>query len=348
MVATVVSAITVAGANSWLGSVAEVTICVFAAMVVLRLELQRRGGAGAGTVGLSGGVAQCKQILQYCAPEVAGVVACLTLAALLRARGDTQEFDAAQAAAWEEIKSQWPLLLTADTLLSLQAMLRVVLLISAVLRAGTMPVPFGDEVAAFSFGAHFVRGLLAAKSASYMLDGPLGGKLPVACEVVAIPLLGALGAFGTLRRCPLGAAAVVAGVAWLASRHHLSLGEDRAADELFIAAHVFELLAALAYLVRSVLIGGNDAFEPSRSSAIGFTHLLMAAQQSLATYYFLRAFDAAPELVGAGLPFQVLHIGCALQLGVYLAAAAIFLAERFEAGSGAAVFAAPDRPAHPA
>jgi len=330
------AATTVVVENAWAGGAAEVTICVVSVLVVLRLEMQRRVGAGGGGAGL-GGIAQCKQILQHCAPELAGLVACLTLAALLRARGDANSgIDAAHLAAWEEIKAQWPILLTADTLLSLQAMLRIVVLFSAALRAGTEPVPLADEAAALSLGAQLVRGLLLANSTTYMLDGPLGGKLPATCEIVAIPLLAALGAFRTIRRCPLAAATVAGCVAWLASRHFLSLAGDALADQLFIAAHILDLLSALAYLARSLLIGGNDEYEPGRSIAIGFTHLLMAAQQSLATYYFLRAFDADPELVGAGLPFQVLHIGCAVQLGVYLAAAAIFVAERFERGAAAA------------
>mmetsp|Transcript_121372 Transcript_121372/g.343460 ORF Transcript_121372/g.343460 Transcript_121372/m.343460 type:complete len:353 (+) Transcript_121372:148-1206(+) len=340
MVASTAAAATIVVENAWVGSVAEVTTCVVSALVVLRLEMQRRVGVAGGNAGL-GGFSQCKQLLQHCAPELAGLVACLALAALLRARGDADAgISEAEIATWDEIKAQWPILLTADTLLSMQAMLRVVVFFSAVLRAGTGPVPLGDEAAAFSLGAQLMRGLLLARSTAYMLDGPVGGKLPATCEIVAIPLLAALGAFGTLRRNPLPATIAVGCVAWLATRHYLSLGGDALADQSFIAAHILDLVSALAYLARSLLIGGNDEHEPARSTAIGFTHVLMAAQQSLATYYFLRAFDAAPELVGAGLPFMVIHIGCAVQLGVYLAAAAVFVAEHFEKG-GTMVAVAP-------
>mmetsp|Transcript_121364 Transcript_121364/g.343428 ORF Transcript_121364/g.343428 Transcript_121364/m.343428 type:complete len:352 (-) Transcript_121364:68-1123(-) len=334
------AATTIVVENAWAGGVVEVTICVVSALVILRLELQRRAGASGGSADL-GGIAQCKQIIQHCAPELAGLVASLSLAALLRAHGDADSgIDAADFATWEKIKAQWPILVTADTLLSLQAMLRIVVLFSAALRAGTEPVPLADEAAALSLGAQLMRGLLVASNTSYMLYGPLGGKLPIACEIVAIPLLAALGAIGTIRRCPLAAATVAGCVAWLASRHFLSLARDGMADQLFIAAHIFDLLSALAYLARSLLIGGSNEHEPGRSVAIGFTHFLMAAQQSLATYYFLTAFDAAPELVGAGLPFLVLHVGCAVQLGVYLAAPAVFVAERFERGWGAVATAA--------
>merc|ERR1712194_759709 len=97
---------------------------------------------------------------------------------------------------------------------------------------------------------------------------------------------------------------------------------------LFVAAHIFDTLSSVTYLIRSVLISEND--RAVGCIKIGFTHILMAAQQSLSTYYFLRAFDADPALVGAGLPFQLLHIGNAVQLGTYCAAAVLFLAEHFD------------------
>jgi len=308
----------------------EVFICVVAAMVVLRLEMQRRAGdhyADAG--GLGGAIGGCKKILVHCAPEVAGVVACLTLAALLRARGDVNGVDAANEEAWEEIKRQWPLLITADTLLAFQAMLRVVVLLSVVLRSNAlMPVPLSDEVASLSLFGSLSRCGLLVVSKVYFLDGPLGGNLPGACELATIPLLVALGGFANIKRCPLIAVAVVCGVAWLAFRHHLSLATEAYADEFFLAAHMFETLSACVYLARSLLIGSED--QSAGTSATGFTHVLMAAQSSLATYYFLRAFDAAPELVGSGLPFEVLQTSVTLQLGMYLGAALVFAAERIQ------------------
>lgn len=313
---------------------AEVAICVMAAMFVLRLELQRRfGDVGPGwRYGFSGSIEGCKQILKHCGPEVAGVVACLTLALLLRFRNNPDNnLDPDQMDQWEEIKAQWPLLLTADTLLSFQSMLRLVGLCSVLLRAGGKRpvVPLADEVAVLSFFANVARGLLVWKSSSYMLDGPLGGNLPACCDVLAIPLLAALGALSTLRRCPLVLAAVSGGVMWLSSRHHLCLGEDgTTADMLFVAAHMFDTLSALTYLVRSLLISEND--RAVGCIKVGFTHLLMTAQQSLSTYYFLRAFDTDSGLVGAGLPFQILHIGNAVQLGTYFAAAVLFTVEQFD------------------
>merc|ERR1719162_2411002 len=138
--------------NDWMNQWAEMAICIIAAMIVLRMELTRRLGDGSPGLryGFSGSIEGCKQIFKHCGPEVAGVVACSTLAVLLRVRGDVDfNVDPSTSAHWEEIKSQWPLLLTADTLLSFQSMLRLVVLGSVLLRAGArrpVVVPLGGEV----------------------------------------------------------------------------------------------------------------------------------------------------------------------------------------------------------
>lgn len=41
----------------------------------------------------------------------------------------------------------------------------------------------------------------------------------------------------------------------------------------------------------------------------------------------LEAFQAVPELVGAGVPFEALQIGNCISLGAYLGASALFFAE---------------------
>merc|ERR1719433_751291 len=69
----------------------ETMLCVVVAMVVLRLELQRRAGSGPdiGSRREATRYAQnCKRLLKECMPEAASLMACLTLAAALRARGD--------------------------------------------------------------------------------------------------------------------------------------------------------------------------------------------------------------------------------------------------------------------
>eukprot|EP00448_Togula_jolla_P000811 CAMPEP_0170602618 /NCGR_PEP_ID=MMETSP0224-20130122/18484_1 /TAXON_ID=285029 /ORGANISM="Togula jolla, Strain CCCM 725" /LENGTH=363 /DNA_ID=CAMNT_0010927463 /DNA_START=120 /DNA_END=1211 /DNA_ORIENTATION=- len=301
---------------------------IFVAMVVLRLELQRRGGFAVGSMS-SGYKESCKRILRQCAPEALGVLACLLLAAALRARGDVHVPDE-HVQAWEEIKSQWPLLMSADSLLSLQAMLRLVTLLSVVLRAGSSgPVPFCDEAAALSLGGCLARAVLNCRTTSYALDGPLGGNLPAACEAASIPLLMALSR-SAIRRAPMKMALTGAAVAFIACRNQLSLDDNFVSDCLFMSAHCFELLAACTYLVRNLFV--DVAGPRGVRVSIGTTHVLMTLQQSLATYYFLRAFDAVPALVATGLPFHVLHFGSALQLGAYAGAAVLFLAEYIEVG----------------
>jgi len=46
----------------------------------------------------------------------------------------------------------------------------------------------------------------------------------------------------------------------------------------------------------------------------------MPVQSSFAAYYFLQAFAAVPELVGAGLPFELLQIGSTVTFGAYSSA----------------------------
>mmetsp|Transcript_55154 Transcript_55154/g.120964 ORF Transcript_55154/g.120964 Transcript_55154/m.120964 type:complete len:347 (-) Transcript_55154:57-1097(-) len=327
------SASTAISAGLGLGSAAETFLCVIVAMVVLRLELQRRAGNGPDFGSRDPGryAESCKRLLRQCAPEAAGVVACLTLAAALRARGDSGRPLDDQA--WASITAQWPLLLTADTLLSLQAMLRLVVLLSVVLRAsGGGPVPLSEEASTMWLMGGLARACLLIKSTVYMLDGPLGGALPAACEVAVLPLLLVLSR-GTLRRAPATIALLLPTVGYFCYRNRLALAEDCFTDGLFMFAHVFDLLAALAYLLRTLLI--DTSSKGGRGGvSVGFAHLVMPVQQSLSAYYFLQAFDIVPELVGSGLPFEVLQIGNTVQFGAYLGALALHLAECFEARGG--------------
>merc|ERR1719517_73252 len=97
----------------------------------------------------------CKRLSKEYVPEIVCLMMCLMLAALLRARGN-DHVQASDAEAWAQITAQWPLLLTADTLLSLQAMLRLLVLLSTVLRAGSgdSPAPLSDEASALWLGAN--------------------------------------------------------------------------------------------------------------------------------------------------------------------------------------------------
>mmetsp|Transcript_1852 Transcript_1852/g.5589 ORF Transcript_1852/g.5589 Transcript_1852/m.5589 type:complete len:351 (+) Transcript_1852:104-1156(+) len=319
------------GSKAGMGPVAETLICVAVAMVVLRIELQRRAGTGPNFGSRDGiGYAEsAKRILRQCAPEAAAIIACLTLAAALRARGDTTK--PINDEAWAKITREWPLLVTADTLLSLQAMLRYVILLSVALRAGSGgPVPLSDEPAALWLAGGVARVALLARSKVYMLDGPLGGALPAACEVLVLPLLLVLGR-GALKRAFATLVLAAVATAHFSRRNRLALASgDAVSDGLFIAAHSLDFLAAFAYLMRSLLID-NGARWGSRHISVGFTHLLMPIQQSLAAYYFLKAFSYSPGLVGSGMPFEVLQISNTAQLGAYCAALALYLADLFEA-----------------
>merc|ERR1719330_1245075 len=309
----------------------ETLMCVVVAMVVLRLELQRRAGAGPdiGSRRDASRYAQnCKRVLKECMPEAASLMACLTLAAALRARGDA--VPPSDSEAWAQIKAEWPLLLTADSLLSLQAMLRVVVLLSMVFRAGSSeyPVPLSEAPAALWLGANVARLLLLSQTSAYKLDGPLGGMLPVACEIAVLPILLVLSR-GTIQRAWGTFTFVMAAAAGLAFRNRLALCGDAASDALFTFAHSLDLLAGCTYLVRTVLID-----RCTEDVSVGFTHLLMPIQQGLAAYYFWQAFSYVPELVGSGLPFEVLQIGSTVCFGAYLAAAALYIAESYDARGG--------------
>merc|ERR1719330_12759 len=306
----------------------EALMCVVVAMVVLRSELQRRAGSGPdiGSRRDASRYAQnCKRVLRECAPEAAGLMACLTLAAALRARGDVVQ--PPEAEAWEQIKAQWPLLMTADTLLSLQAMLRLVVLLSIVLRASGSgcQAALSEESSALWMAANAARLLLLCRTSMYMLDGPLGGVVPVACEIAVMPILFVLSR-GAFHRAALTLVLIVAAVACFAHRNHLALCGDAVSDSLFIAAHSLDLLASFAHLVHSLFV---ERHAPEVS--IGFTHLLMPIQQALAAYYFWVAFSFAPELVGAGKPFEVLQIGSIVSFGACFAASALYLAECYDA-----------------
>jgi len=301
-------------------SAPEVLFYGTVAIGVLHFELKKRMIEGSEISAWR--PSDCKRLIRECAPEIIGFLACVCLAAALRSRGDVHDTDGEDNEAWEEIKAQWPLLLTADTLLAVQAMLRVVVLASVACRSPHCgPVPSTDEASALWLGAAVARVLLCWTSSVYMLDGPVGGLVPVACEVIVVPILLRL-SWKTLQRAPLTLGAAFALTAWFAYRNHLSLAGDIVADGLFLAAHCLDILSAFAFLARTVLISHSD-----QDVCIGFAHLLMPLQQALPAYYFLQAFDYGPELVGAGSPFQVLQYGNVAAWGAYLAASALFFAE---------------------
>lgn len=305
--------------------------CVVALVVVaavLRLEVTRRApdlprpdlarrGYGAG----------CKSLLLQWAPEAAGLIALLTLSLNLRFLGSTD--GGAEVEKWAEIIKQWPILLGADTLLALQAMLRVLVFASSALRMRNHRTPLSHEAAALHCGAAIGRAVLAVRSSVYMLDGPLGGNLPVACELISVPLLAWLSR-GICRRALITSISTLLVTAWVAIGNRLALADDMLLDGLFIYVHLTELVAAFAFLFRALLSDVGVVGSGRGGVALHFSHIVMPLQQCFAAYYFVQAFDYVPELVAVGHPFHILQAGGVAQLGAYAGAAVLHWAEHFE------------------
>lgn len=309
--------------NAALGGVSSFMIAPIG-VTILHLELQRRFGVTLGTY-----TQACKCVLARCAPEAASLVVCLTVALVLRSLGDTEIItDPVEQRVWEQIKLDWPVLLGADTLLGLQAMLRLVMFFSVVRHTvANMASAFGQSAAMLTLGAMVARMAVAAQTKSYTLDGPLGGAMPEMCIAGAAVLLLTFLGLSDIRKVPVAAMATASGAAYVAANNYMNLAENRTTDSLFILAHMLECFASFAYLARTVMIhcGPKRAKE---GAATGFVHLLMPVQQGLAAYYFLTALEPSPNIIGAGRPLCVLAIANLAQLGAYLCAAAFFLAER--------------------
>ncbi|CAK9105538.1 unnamed protein product [Durusdinium trenchii] len=210
--------------------------------------------------------------------------------------------------------------MTADTLLAIQAMLRLVVVLSAVLRSGArINSPLLEECSALWFGGAVARCFVLKQSQAYWLEGPVGGLLPAALDASLVPLLFLLG-HSAMRRSGTAILLVSGLVAVFSHRNNLNLAEETEANILFTAVHCFEFLSALLYAGRTMLLGGDG--QPS----VTFMHLVMVIQQSLATYFWLQAFDADMNVNGSGLGICAIQISCLGQLCAYLAAASLHAA----------------------
>jgi hypothetical protein len=180
---------------------------IAAVSTFLCLEVPSRvTGIHIGDIGAKQCAKACAKIVWRCAPEVLGVSIVLFLALLLRLRGDTEIMtDPAEKQVWEQIKVEWPVLMGADTLLNLQAMLRLFMLLFVARRAqagGRSPLT--GMAALLSLMGILLRGMLNSRTDMYRLEGPLalGGDLPIFCELAMVPFLAAMG-FGGLKRAPI-------------------------------------------------------------------------------------------------------------------------------------------------
>lgn len=259
-----------------------------------------------------------KTILTRYSPEAAGLVVCAAILAYFRLQGRTPKDDPAEEQAWAQIAKEWPLLLTADSLLSVQGVLRVVAYLSVALR---------DEGRSDSGACGLLLlAILCRLSANaytsvYRLDGPLGGTLATSFEVALVPLLAALSR-RAISKVPARFATLLGAMLWVGYRNRLALSGPFQGDVLWIAAHCLEILSALAHLVRTAIEASQGC-----GAAAGMLHLLLPTQAALAVYFFHEAFKYDKDLVGAGRPFVILHYGTVVQLGAYCAACALYLTQ---------------------
>mmetsp|Transcript_75029 Transcript_75029/g.160711 ORF Transcript_75029/g.160711 Transcript_75029/m.160711 type:complete len:358 (-) Transcript_75029:122-1195(-) len=292
------------------------------AFAIWYVERRREDGVG------TGGLPSCGQrLLRRYGPEVAGCAICAALAALLLLR-DRESPMLAEDQAWQEIRRQWPLLRTADSLLAIQAMLRLWLLLSAVLRpsdAGGVvdAAPLSGEPALFLFAASACRVALLMFSPGHSLEGPMGGPTNLGFEVAALPILLKLGA-GAVRHSPARSLVLVSAMytAWLvASQHRLPLAEEPYFDTVFTLVQLLELLASVACLVRTA-----TRTKASQGPFAHLAHAVLPLQQGLSLYFFLVAFEDSVEQVSTGRPIFVLCSSGAAQVGMLLLAGALHMA----------------------
>lgn len=230
---------------------------------------------------------------------------------------------------WREVKKEWPLLMTADTLIGLQAMLRIVFLVSASFRCARLS-PLDGEPAGFFLLAALVRITLLFLSPHdvYGLDGPLGGDMNMALEITAFLLLLPLGlsVFRTGVWRIMGFQIAVGVLASAAMFNHFSLAGSKAShlDALFSMVMLLETAAAVAFYVRSTKVKAYYALE----AFSGFAHVFLPFQQALPAYFlavaFAPAFQVEPSLVGKGYPFELLQAGGLLQIVMYLLAGVVY------------------------
>jgi len=292
-----------------MSSILEACVMILAAAVVVGMEMRR----------CSQGLAIQRTLKNYM-PELIGLVALASISGVLRIAGhSSNELD---NDAWSEIVSQWPWLMTADTLLALQAMLRFLLFNSALLRCGSVGCPsaLAKETSALFLAAMSLRVGLFWYNAAYHLDGPLGGRIAGGFELASVlPLTALVCCTGSWSwKAMLFILITIATSACAAWYHHFRLADEIYADSAFIWVHCLEMSAAIAHLFQA----GGVAL----ASGGGIIALGLPAQQVLSAYYFLEAFDAVPALVGAGHPFELLWVTGTSQLGIFLLSGAVYLA----------------------
>lgn len=231
---------------------------------------------------------------------------------------------------WDRIKTEWPILRGADTLLGLQAILRLLVVLCAAVKARMGQLtPLSGMAGVCTFAAMSLRSALAAQNLRYDLDGPLGGRVAMGVEAAMVALLATL-VCKTFWDFPLRAAVVITAAWSFASSHYFNFAMNPRVDGMFTAAHVLEGLAAVWFLAQSMRsacrLGKGEC-----NAASGFAYLMMPLQQSLSTYYFFNVRELHDSsIVGAGHPLCLIKYFALLQLVAYFVAAAFHLAERLD------------------
>jgi len=282
---------------------------ILAAVVVVGLEMRR----------CSQGLAIQRTLKMYM-PETMGLAVLAFIAGILRIKGPSAA--PLDDEAWNEIVSNWPWLMTADTLLGLQAMLRLLLFNSVLLRLGNRECPcaLAMETSSFFLAATSIRVGLFWYNEAYHLDGPLGGYIAGGFELATlVPLTALVFCSGKWTwKALLLISTTISASAFLAWYHHFRLADDFYADFAFMWVHCLEMCAAVAHLLQA----GSVAL----ASGGGIVAMGLPAQQVLSAYYFLEAFEAVPALVGTGCPFEVMWVTGTSQLGIFLLSGAVYLA----------------------
>jgi len=216
----------------------------------------------------------------------------------------------------------WPVLMTADTLLALQSLLRLPLLLSVLLRSPTPSSkgPLTGIPTLLFCAATACRVSCLAYDEAFWLFGPVGGNINLASEVAALLVLAWLswGAISTTNMVALVWSVCLAH--GLALRHEIQITENSTMNSLFVMTQLIDLMAAGAHLVHTMKTDGGP-----RGGATSFVHFLLPLQQALSVYFFLEGFEEIPELVVCGRPFQALQVTTSVSLGMYLMATVLHI-----------------------
>jgi len=294
--------------------------------VALGIWLLERAGASQ--------LASVLRMLKRLAPELLALSFGLSLAAGLVYCGQHNggaEIPKEDEALWNDINEEWPVLKTADSLLGIQAMLRLVLLSSALLRKGDDEATsaFAMEPMGFLFMASCTRAtlLLTSPWEVYHLDGPVGGTLNLACEICAVPLTAWL--CRPLWRniyslsCIL-LVTVACGI--VASQQHLALADPgmEYLDVLFSWGQFLDGAVAVAFLLRTC-----GLWTAAKGEFMVYSIMALLFQQLLSAVFMFSSwgqapFHEVPGIVGKGHPLATMQVSSLLEVGCYLLSSIVF------------------------